>query len=57
MLGVQWLKTLGPIKWDFTHMSMQFAIEGNDFYLLGINTIGVNCDTELKSLKSYFLRP
>ena len=28
VLGAQWLRTLGPILWDFAELWMQFSING-----------------------------
>ena len=36
VLGVQWLKTLGPIMWDFNKLSMQFSIQGQDVKWSGL---------------------
>lgn len=36
VLGIQWLKTLGPIKWDFTKLDMVFAIKGKE-WLTGVS--------------------
>ena len=30
VLGVQWLITLGPILWDFQHLTMQFVWHDNE---------------------------
>ncbi|XP_026452183.1 uncharacterized protein LOC113352590 [Papaver somniferum] len=37
VLGVQWLRTLGPIEWDFARLSMQFTVNGKTVSLLGNN--------------------
>ena len=28
VLGAQWLRTLGPILWDFAELWMQFSVNG-----------------------------
>lgn len=38
VLGVQWLKTLGSIQWDFTKMSMSFKLGKDDVVLQGVST-------------------
>lgn len=35
VLGIQWLKTLGPIQWDFTKLTMQFKVGGQELCLQG----------------------
>ncbi|XP_026452801.1 uncharacterized protein LOC113353408 [Papaver somniferum] len=35
VLGIQWLRTLGVISWDFTALTMQFHINGSDITLVG----------------------
>ena len=37
MLGVQWLKTLGLITWDFNTLSMKFRLEGRKVTLKGLH--------------------
>ncbi|KAA8534845.1 hypothetical protein F0562_029939 [Nyssa sinensis] len=37
VLGVQWLKTLGPILWDFSRLSMAFTFNGSNITLQGLN--------------------
>lgn len=37
VLGVQWLKTLGPITWDFDRLVMQFKYESKKVTLNGIH--------------------
>lgn len=36
VLGVHWLRTLGPILWDFSNVWMKFSLNGNDCMLKGI---------------------
>nr|CAD1820600.1 unnamed protein product [Ananas comosus var. bracteatus] len=35
VLGAQWLHTLGPILWDFSKLSMQFTINGQQYSIKG----------------------
>ncbi|XP_026459273.1 uncharacterized protein LOC113359927 [Papaver somniferum] len=35
VLGVQWLETLGPITWDFKHLTMDFKRDGEHIRLEG----------------------
>ena len=35
VLGAQWLRTLGPILWDFVEIWMQFSINGTKHTLQG----------------------
>jgi hypothetical protein len=36
VLGIQWLRTLGPIMWDFTKLQMKFQYEGKSCMLRGL---------------------
>ena len=36
VLGAQWLRTLGPILWDFVELWMQFSINGEKHTLKGL---------------------
>jgi hypothetical protein len=36
VLGVQWLRTLGPIIWDFLHLTMSFSWRGISILLRGL---------------------
>ncbi|KAG7996678.1 hypothetical protein I3843_01G173600 [Carya illinoinensis] len=36
VLGFQWLKTLGPILWDFSKLSMAFTYKGSKMALQGL---------------------
>jgi len=36
VLGIQWLRTLGPIMWDFSKLQMVFQHEGKECVLLGL---------------------
>ncbi|XP_028056715.1 uncharacterized protein LOC114260736 [Camellia sinensis] len=35
VLDIQWLATLGPVKWDFKHLSMEFHLNGRKHVLRG----------------------
>lgn len=35
VLGIQWLATLGPVKWDFKNLSMEFHLNGRRHVLRG----------------------
>lgn len=35
VLGIQWLATLGPVKWDFQNLSMDFILNGRRHVLKG----------------------
>ncbi|CAJ2661631.1 unnamed protein product [Trifolium pratense] len=35
ILGIQWLKSLGPILWDFEKLQMEFTTKGKKFVLRG----------------------
>lgn len=37
MLGVDWLRFLGPILWDFIDLTMKFQQEGKEIQLKGLN--------------------
>ena len=36
VLGAQWLRTLGPILWEFAELWMQFSINGTKHTLRGL---------------------
>jgi hypothetical protein len=36
VLGIQWLRTLGPILWDFSALTMQFSLGGTPCTLQGL---------------------
>lgn len=38
ILGAQWLKTLGPILWNFASLHMSFTWQGRKVSLTGINS-------------------
>ena len=38
ILGTQWLRTLGPILWDFVELWMQFSINGKKHTSRGLKT-------------------
>ncbi|XP_026399027.1 uncharacterized protein LOC113294867 [Papaver somniferum] len=42
VLGVQWLRTLGQIKWDFEKLTMQFHINGATISLIGDNNSSIS---------------
>lgn len=48
VLGIQWLKTLGPIIWDFKNLCMEFHHNRHKHVLRGstndtIKIVGANC--------------
>lgn len=54
MLGIQWLKTLGPIAIDYTTLSMQFQWNGNHVVIEGINdsTLEAITSSQLKLMQA-----
>ena len=52
VLGIQWLKTLGPIVWDFSTLTMQFAVNGETITLKRLKggTIHVASKKQLSKL-------
>ena len=36
VLGIQWLSTLGTIKWNFKHLTMEFKFQGQNHILRGL---------------------
>ena len=51
VLGVQWLRSLGPIIWDFTTLTMQFTVDNQKMTLHGIVAGGVSMATKKQSAK------
>lgn len=49
-LGAHWLRTLGPILWDFSNLWMRFSLEGNTYQLKGETT------RSLSAISPYRLR-
>jgi hypothetical protein len=41
ILGIQWLKSLGPVLWDFEKLQMEFNIHGKKFVLRGAKDTGI----------------
>lgn len=35
VLGIQWLANLGPVKWDFKNLSIEFSLNGGKHVLRG----------------------
>ena len=55
VLGVQWLETLGEIKWDFKQLRMEFEVNGKKHILRGGNS-GVELkNIEVKQLNKILL--
>lgn len=55
IFGVQRLKTLGPIQWDFANMSMEFQVSGKKL-LQGLVSGKVEVEAGVNMLKSSFVR-
>jgi len=36
VMGIQWLSTLGTIKWTFRHLTMEFKFQGQNHVLRGL---------------------
>lgn len=62
-LGVNWLRTLGPINWDFDAMGMSFHKHGSNINLFGLQevpviakkfSISLSSTAQLKELLSEF---
>lgn len=53
VLGVSWLKTLGPILWDFFIMRMAFSISGTNIELQGIQNLAIKQPVSLNSVSSF----
>jgi hypothetical protein len=53
VLGVDWLRSLGPILWDFTHMTMQFTLKGCSTTLLGVTPAALSLDEGSHFLKTF----
>jgi hypothetical protein len=52
VLGVEWLRTLGPVLWDFSLMTMQFSSHGITTVLTGLNSTGWSLEEGSHFLKS-----
>jgi hypothetical protein len=52
VLGVEWLRTLGPILWDFFSMTMQFGQGSNLTLFKGLNPTGLTMEDGHHFLKS-----
>lgn len=42
VIGVQWSKTLGPIMWDFSYLSMIFTIHNSNITLQGLTPMSMS---------------
>jgi hypothetical protein len=43
-LGVQWLRTLGPILWDFEKLTMAFRYQGRTLHWTGVGSTTPQCN-------------
>jgi hypothetical protein len=51
VLGVDWLRTLGPVLWDFFFMTMQYTHQGITTLLTGLNPTGWSLEGGSRFLK------
>ena len=56
--GTQWLRTLGPILWDFAELWMQFSVNGNKHTFNGLQPSSLSiiishCMEKLLKMNSY----
>lgn len=54
VLGIQWLKTLGPIEFDFQNLTLGFRIAGSSHKLHGLKRSSLG---ELKSIRATEMQP
>jgi hypothetical protein len=45
ILGIQWLRTLGPILWDFDNLTMCFWHDGRRVLWTGVGSMALHCNT------------
>lgn len=54
--GAHWLRTLGPILWDFTQLWMRFSIKGREYTFKGIPSADleiVDCQQMTKNIRKH----
>jgi hypothetical protein len=47
VLGIQWLRTLGPILWDFDNLTMCFWRDRRRVWWTGVGSMAPRCNTLL----------
>jgi hypothetical protein len=52
VLGIQWLRTLGPIIWDFLKLTMLFSWKGEQILLQGLTPTEISVAEGSKFLRS-----
>jgi hypothetical protein len=52
VLGIQWLRTLGPIIWDFLKLTITFNWKGEHIFLQGLNPTQLSVEEGSKFLRS-----
>ena len=57
VLGVQWLETLGEIKWDFKQLRMEFMVQGKRHVLRGCSEATTLKTISGKQMNKIFLNP
>jgi len=53
VLGIQWLATLGTIKWNFKSLKMEFYLNGRHYVLRALKTRNVQMMTQVQLLKAF----